>query len=181
MMGIGPEQAAEFMERHGCDVVGLNCGTGMDMTRARQAVERYRARHGGLPVMAQPNAGQPRLEDMKVIYKETPEQMVEGLVPLLAAGPRIVGACCGSTPASHSGIQARAGRLPGTKMKMKLCDVNGDETRSTPSCRFTEADKSGIGRPLCRCLLEAHEHDAARTARQSVQAPRAQDRAVGRR
>ena len=51
-----------------------------------------------LPVMAQPNAGQPKLVDMKVVYDETPEQMVKGLLPLLEAGANIVGSCCGSTP-----------------------------------------------------------------------------------
>ena len=44
MMGIDPERAAEFMEEHGADIVALNCGTGMDMERARQAVERYKPR-----------------------------------------------------------------------------------------------------------------------------------------
>ena len=51
-----------------------------------------------LPVMAQPNAGQPKLVNMKVVYDETPEEMVGGVVPLLEAGANIVGACCGSTP-----------------------------------------------------------------------------------
>ena len=48
--------------------------------------------------MAQPNAGQPKLVDMKVVYDETPEQMVKGVVPLLETGVNILGACCGSTP-----------------------------------------------------------------------------------
>jgi 5-methyltetrahydrofolate--homocysteine methyltransferase len=97
MMGIDPEQAAVFMHEHGADIVALNCGTGMDMERARQAVLRYR-QATPLPVMAQPNAGQPRLIEMKVVYDETPEQMVEGVVPLLETGVNIIGACCGSTP-----------------------------------------------------------------------------------
>ncbi len=97
MMGIEPERAAEFMEDHGAHVVALNCGTGMEMDRARAAVERYKS-VTSLPVMVQPNAGKPRLENMKVIYDETPEQMVKGLVPLLEAGANVVGACCGSTP-----------------------------------------------------------------------------------
>jgi 5-methyltetrahydrofolate--homocysteine methyltransferase len=97
MMGIDPERAAEFMQAHGADIVALNCGTGMDMERARQAVERYK-RATDLPVMAQPNAGLPKLVNMKVVYDETPEQMVQGLVPLLDAGTSIIGACCGSTP-----------------------------------------------------------------------------------
>ena len=69
----------------------------MDMERARQAVLRYR-KVTGLPVMVQPNAGQPKLVAMKVIYDETPEQMVQGVAPLVQAGANIIGACCGSTP-----------------------------------------------------------------------------------
>lgn len=97
MMGIDPERAAAFMVEHGADIVALNCGTGMDMERARQAIQRYR-RATDRPVMAQPNAGQPKLVDMKVVYDETPEQMVSGVVPLLEAGANIIGGCCGSTP-----------------------------------------------------------------------------------
>jgi 5-methyltetrahydrofolate--homocysteine methyltransferase len=97
MMGVDPERAAAFMEEHGADVVALNCGTGMDMARARDAVLRYR-QVTSLPVMVQPNAGQPKLVNMKVVYDETPEQMCGGVVPLLEAGASIVGACCGSTP-----------------------------------------------------------------------------------
>jgi 5-methyltetrahydrofolate--homocysteine methyltransferase len=97
MMGIDPERAAHCMQEHGAGIVALNCGTGMDMERARQAVVRYK-RVSDLPVMAQPNAGQPKLVEMKVIYDETPQQMVRGVVPMLEAGVNILGACCGSSP-----------------------------------------------------------------------------------
>jgi 5-methyltetrahydrofolate--homocysteine methyltransferase len=97
MMGIEPERAAEFMEEHGAHIVALNCGTGMDMVRARTAVERYKS-VTALPVMVQPNAGKPRLVNMKVVYDETPEQMAGDMKPLLASGANVVGSCCGSTP-----------------------------------------------------------------------------------
>ena len=97
MMGVEPERAAEFMEENGAHVVALNCGTRMDMIRARDAVERYKS-VTGLPIMVQPNAGQPKLINMKVVYDETPEQMVQGLAQLLDTGVNIVGTCCGSTP-----------------------------------------------------------------------------------
>ena len=97
MMGVEPERAAEFMEENGAHIVALNCGTGMDMEHALQAVERYKSATS-LPVMVQPNAGKPKLVNMKVVYDETPEQMVKGLMPLLNAGANIVGSCCGSTP-----------------------------------------------------------------------------------
>ena len=98
MMGISPEQAAEFMREAGVDIVALNCGSGVDVTWAAKAVTLYRD-VCDLPTMAQPNAGQPVLENMKVVYKQTPEAMVAELPALLDAGVRIVGGCCGSTPA----------------------------------------------------------------------------------
>jgi 5-methyltetrahydrofolate--homocysteine methyltransferase len=51
-----------------------------------------------LPLMAQPNAGQPRLENLVVVYDEPAEEMAAGVVPLLEVGASIIGACCGSTP-----------------------------------------------------------------------------------
>ncbi len=97
MMGVDPERAAEFMQDAGADVIALNCGTGMDMGRARDAVQRFRS-VCDLPLMAQPNAGQPRLVNMQVVYDESPAAMAAGVEPLLDAGAGIVGACCGSTP-----------------------------------------------------------------------------------
>jgi 5-methyltetrahydrofolate--homocysteine methyltransferase len=106
MMGVDPEQAAVFMQERGAHVVALNCGTGMDMERARQAIKRYKSATD-LPVMVQPNAGQPKLLNMKVVYDETPEQMVCGVEPLLDSGVNIIGACCGSTP-DHIGAFRKA-------------------------------------------------------------------------
>jgi 5-methyltetrahydrofolate--homocysteine methyltransferase len=97
MMGVDPERAAQFMEEHGANIVALNCGTGMEMERALEAVKRYKSATS-LPVMVQPNAGKPRLVNMKILYDESPEQMVKGVVPLLDAGTSIIGACCGSSP-----------------------------------------------------------------------------------
>jgi len=97
MMGIGPEDAAEFMVKNGADVIALNCGSGVDVSWAARAVERYR-RLTDLPTMAQPNAGLPELIDMEVVYRQTPEEMTEELSALLSAGANIVGGCCGSSP-----------------------------------------------------------------------------------
>ena len=98
MMGIGPEDAAEFMAENGADVIALNCGSGVDVAWAARAVERYR-RISDLPTMAQPNAGLPELVDMEVVYRQTPEEMTAELSALISAGANIVGGCCGSSPA----------------------------------------------------------------------------------
>ena len=97
MMGTSPEQAAVFMVEEGADIIALNCGTGVDMALAADSVKLYRETCE-LPVMAQPNAGLPVVENMKVVYQETPDEMAEGVTGLLDAGARIIGGCCGSTP-----------------------------------------------------------------------------------
>ena len=98
MMGIGPEDAAEFMAENGADIIALNCGSGVDVAWAARAVERYR-RISDLPTMAQPNAGLPELVDMEVVYRQTPEEMTAELSALISAGANIVGGCWGSSPA----------------------------------------------------------------------------------
>jgi 5-methyltetrahydrofolate--homocysteine methyltransferase len=97
MMGVAPEDAAEFIEQRGAHIVALNCGTGMDMIGATKVTELYR-KHSSLPVMVQPNAGLPVLENMKAVYKQTPADMAHNVPDVLTAGAAIVGSCCGSTP-----------------------------------------------------------------------------------
>jgi len=97
MMGVSPEQAAEFAEGRRADIVALNCGTGMDMPAAARVARLYRA-SCRLPVMVQPNAGLPVLENLKPVYKQLPEDMARAVPEVLEAGVAIVGSCCGSTP-----------------------------------------------------------------------------------
>jgi 5-methyltetrahydrofolate--homocysteine methyltransferase len=115
MMGVDPERAAEFMQEQGADVIALNCGTGMDMERARQAVDRYR-RVSSLPTMVQPNAGLPKLVNMQVVYDETPEQMASGVAGLLRAGANIIGACCGSRPEHIRALRSSVDRHCGASV-----------------------------------------------------------------
>ncbi len=97
MMGIDPQAAVKFMLDQGVDIVGLNCGSGMDISKALLAVNAYR-QETDLPIMVQPNAGQPELVDGKVVYGQDRASMAAGVTPLLDAGVNIIGACCGSTP-----------------------------------------------------------------------------------
>lgn len=97
MMGISPEQAAEFVQARGAHIVALNCGTGMDMNGAALVARLYRETCP-LPVMVQPNAGLPVLENLKAVYKQLPADMARDVPKVLAAGAGIIGSCCGSTP-----------------------------------------------------------------------------------
>jgi 5-methyltetrahydrofolate--homocysteine methyltransferase len=97
MMGVFPEKAAQFAEENGANFVALNCGTGMDMAAAAKVARIY-AEACKLPTMVQPNAGLPVLEGGKAVYKQTPADMAAAVPEVLAAGVKIIGSCCGSTP-----------------------------------------------------------------------------------
>jgi 5-methyltetrahydrofolate--homocysteine methyltransferase len=105
MMGVAPEQAAEFVEARGAHIIALNCGTGMDMPGAAKVVRLYRE-SCKLPTMVQPNAGLPVLENLKAVYKQPPEETASAVPEVLAAGAHIVGSCCGSTPEHTRAIRA---------------------------------------------------------------------------
>jgi len=97
MMGVSPEQAADFASARGAHIVALNCGTGMDMVGAARVARIYRE-HCSLPVMVQPNAGAPVFEGGKAVYRQSPADMARAVPLVLRAGVAIVGSCCGTTP-----------------------------------------------------------------------------------
>jgi 5-methyltetrahydrofolate--homocysteine methyltransferase len=106
MMGVSPEDAAEFIAGRGAHVVALNCGTGMDMNGAAKVARIYRE-HCALPIMIQPNAGLPVLENMKAVYKQSPEDLARAVPEAIEAGAGIIGSCCGSAPEHTRAIRAQ--------------------------------------------------------------------------
>ena len=95
MMGTTPEQAVEQLAAAGADIVGANCGQGIDgfipICRRMRAVTT-------LPLWMKANAGLPEIIDDKTIYRQTPEKFVESAKELLLAGANFIGGCCGTTP-----------------------------------------------------------------------------------
>jgi 5-methyltetrahydrofolate--homocysteine methyltransferase len=96
--GHTPETYARHAERHGVAALGVNCGRDIGMEEIIEVVRRYRDATD-LPLFARPNAGNPRREGDRWVYPHTPEEMAERLAELLDAGARMVGGCCGTTPA----------------------------------------------------------------------------------
>ena len=96
IMGVSIEKAASGLAEAGADVVGSNCGNGIEnMIQIAQAFGRC----SDLPLIIQSNAGLPKTEGGRVVYEETPAFMAEKAKRLLAAGVSIIGGCCGTTPA----------------------------------------------------------------------------------
>jgi len=97
MMGVTVEQARDMAREEGASFVGANCGVGIDSTIV---LARLFATGGDLPVWIKGNAGKPEMgPDGQTVYRATPGTFAAAAAPLLAAGARFVGGCCGSTPA----------------------------------------------------------------------------------
>ncbi len=98
MMGVTPEQAYKFLTGLGAAAVGGNCGNGPDELLA--VVQRMRAVASPDAVLvAKSNAGMPKLVHGKAVYECPPREMADYSREVRAAGARIIGGCCGSSPA----------------------------------------------------------------------------------
>ncbi len=95
MMGISVPEAAEGLSTAGANVLGSNCGNGIEnMIKIAQEFKSVTS----LPLLIQANAGIPVLKEGKSVYPETPEFFAEKVPALLDAGVSIIGGCCGTTP-----------------------------------------------------------------------------------
>jgi methionine synthase I (cobalamin-dependent)/5,10-methylenetetrahydrofolate reductase len=93
--GSTPEAFTPRLVEWGADVVGCNCSVGP--VAMLDGIERMRA-VTSLPLAAQPNAGIPRSVEGRNIYLCSPEYMASYARKFAAAGVRLVGGCCGTTP-----------------------------------------------------------------------------------
>ena len=95
MMGVTPEQAVIEMGKAGADVVGTNCGNGIDIMieiahQMRKATDA--------PMIVHSNAGIPAMIKGRIVYPETPNYMAEKFKVLYDMKVNILGGCCGTTP-----------------------------------------------------------------------------------
>lgn len=102
MMGVTPEEAVRSLTGWGAAAVGGNCGNGPD--EILEALEKMRVAMPEVMLVAKANAGLPELVDGRAVYRAGPPAMAEYARAAVAAGARIVGACCGSTPAHLSAM-----------------------------------------------------------------------------
>jgi len=102
MWGTSPADAAMRLVEAGADMVGCNCGDG-GPGRVPAILAEMRTATPAL-LVAYPNAGIPKIVGGKTVYDLTPDAMAAAFPAIVAAGARIVGACCGSTPAHVKAI-----------------------------------------------------------------------------
>lgn len=144
--GSDPENFVPKLAEWGADVIGCNCSVGP--VAMLEAMERVRAMTT-LPLSAQPNAGIPRSVEGRNIYLCSPEYMASYARKFVAAGVRIVGGCCGTTPEHIRSMKSalRAGEARG---KAGAAHVSGAPTTPVAVPALPLESRSPIGAKLAR-------------------------------
>ena len=105
MMGVSPTMAVQSIAAMGADVIGANCGRGLDDMRII-AAQLAESGAGSVRLMVQSNAGLPRLQGDTFIFDGTPDEMATYAADMRDLGFSVIGACCGSTPEHIAAMRA---------------------------------------------------------------------------
>ena len=96
MTGATPMAMVAMLEGMGADAIGANCSLGPK--QLRYVVKEY-LEYASVPVLLKPNAGLPRSENGETVYDVSADVFAQTMAEYLECGIRIVGGCCGTTPA----------------------------------------------------------------------------------
>ena len=106
--GATPAAMVALCEGLGADAIGANCSLGpVELA----PVVRELLSVASIPVVLKPNAGLPRTEDGKTVYDITKEGFAEAVADLVREGVRVIGGCCGTTPAYIEALTKRTDTL----------------------------------------------------------------------
>ena len=127
LTGADPAAVVATLEGLRVDALGINCGFGPD--RAEPWVRAFLDR-ASAPVIAKPNAGLPRIVGGRAVYETGPEAFAEQMESLARAGARILGGCCGTTPAHLAATVARCRALAPVALAPKRRTTVASATRA---------------------------------------------------
>ena len=108
MMGDSAQQCAKSLTDGGADVIGANCGE-IDPAQMAVIVSVLKSATS-LPVIAQPNAGKPKLVGDETVFEMSPDDFAQGIEECIRAGASLVGGCCGTTPEHIGAVTGLLGR-----------------------------------------------------------------------
>jgi len=119
LLGSEIGAALTALEPLGIDLIGLNCATGP--TEMSEHL-RYLSQHARVPLSVMPNAGLPELTATGAAYPLQPDELADALHRFVTEyGARLVGGCCGTTPAHIRRVTEAVG---GTEPAARAPDVD---------------------------------------------------------
>jgi methionine synthase / methylenetetrahydrofolate reductase(NADPH) len=137
--GSTPEVFTPKLEQWGADIIGCNCSVGP--VAMLEGIERMRPLTS-LPLAAQPNAGIPRSVEGRNIYLCSPEYMASYARKFVAAGVRLVGGCCGTTP-DHIRVMKSALRVGEARTKITSVAAPQPAAATVPTIALEKRSRLG--------------------------------------
>ena len=141
--GLYCKDLVRRMSESGCvDAVGLNCVSAPGAMRTLA-----RSLSSALPLSVMPNAGYPVVTRTQVRYQGKPEYFAQELSGLAADGVvRILGGCCGTTPAHIAALRAALDALPETAAPARTKEFSTPETKPVENedaflCKLNAGEK----------------------------------------
>jgi 5-methyltetrahydrofolate--homocysteine methyltransferase len=97
VMGDSARDCARKLAEEKPLALGTNCGglTPLEMAE----ITAIMAQETTIPIIAQPNAGLPRFAAGQTLFDMTPQDFAAGVLACVDKGARLVGGCCGTSPA----------------------------------------------------------------------------------
>lgn len=143
LYGTTPEVFTKKLEEWRAPVIGVNCSVGPAhmlhcIEKMAQTTER--------PLSAMPNAGVPREVEGRNIYLCSPEYMAEYAKRFILNGVKVVGGCCGTTPAHIKAIRRAIKALQPPERKIIQAAFPAEEREQVKTVR--RSDKSRMARKL---------------------------------
>jgi len=172
--GADPAAVVALLEGLGVDALGLNCGLGPD---AAAPIAAEMVRLSSIPVIVKPNAGLPRVDAGRTVYDVGPEDFAARMAEIARGGARVLGGCCGTTPAHLAALRracegvapvpvARKARtvVSSATHAVELCDempaIVGERINPTGKKRFQLALREGDFPYVLRQALAQQEAGA---------------------
>jgi homocysteine S-methyltransferase len=160
LYGQNPPLVVRALKQAGADVVGVNCGVGPQPTL--EVLEEVVGAAGDTPVSAMPNAGLPQYVDGRFLYLASPDYFAEFAARAVDLGVRLVGGCCGTTPAHTRAMRERlTSHLPAEKLAPGA-EVQVIERGPEPTAPPTAAEEPGLLRMLREKFVVSVEIDPPR-------------------
>jgi homocysteine S-methyltransferase len=160
LYGHTPALAVRMLKQGGAAVVGINCGVGPQPTL--EVLEELVKAAEGTPVSAMPNAGLPQLVDGRYLYLSSPDYFADFAARAVDLGVRIVGGCCGTTPAHIKAMRDRlASHLPPEKLAPGA-EVHVLEQAPAPVAPTREHEEPALLRKLREKFVVSVEIDPPR-------------------
>ncbi|MGQ9603997.1 MAG: bifunctional homocysteine S-methyltransferase/methylenetetrahydrofolate reductase [bacterium] len=143
LFGTTPEVFTARLEEWGANVVGVNCSVGP--AHMLQCIERMVV-VTSLPLSAMPNAGIPREVDGRYFYLCSPEYMAEYAKRFILTGVKVVGGCCGTTPAHTRAMRSAIKALQPPRRKVVHVHMEVEPEKVEQIVPL--AEKSQLGRKI---------------------------------